>query len=150
VSKHQAALGSIERQLRVHDLRASRLRAWLTAVEEALCRRAADDEPRGKSMDGRPDIRTLEYERDTLDREIRAHDMLTALGRDRNALELLDQVASDPSLAREAAPDPRAFASARGVHLPRNMNVHVKVAGGRVSVQVDFVDRACAASLTFP
>jgi hypothetical protein len=149
VSQHPTGPGSIERQLRTHDLRVDKLRAWLSAVEAALVRREKEKDGRGKSMD-RPDIRTLEYERDTLDREIRAHDMLIALGRDRKALELLDKVASDPSLAREAAPDPRAFAEARGVRLPRNMRVQVKLAAGRVIVQVDFVDRACAASLTFP
>jgi hypothetical protein len=150
VSKHPSALGSIERQLRVHDLRVTRLRAWLCAVEEALREREVKEDCGGKSVDGRPDPRTLVYERDTLDREIRAHETLIALGRDRHALELLDQVARDPSLAREAALDPKAFADARGVHLPRNLMVQVKVAAGRVSVQVDFVDRACAASLTFP
>ena len=116
----------------------------------ALSKCEAEDGPRGKSMDTTPDPLTLVYERDTLDREIQAHETLIALGRDRQALELLDEVAGDASLAREAAADPRAFAEARGIRLPRNMVVQVKVAAGRVTVQVDYVDRACAASLTFP
>ena len=100
-------------------------------------------------MDTTPSAETLEYERDTLDREIRAHEILIALGRDRQALELLDKVAGDASLAREAAADPRAFAEARGVLLPRNMAVRVNIVADRVSVELDYIDRSCAASLTF-
>ncbi len=93
---------------------------------------------------------TLQYERDTLDREIRVHEILIALGRDRKALDLLETVAGDPSVAREAAADPRAFAEARGVQLPRNMAVRVNIVADRVSVELDYIDRAFAASLTFP
>jgi hypothetical protein len=103
-----------------------------------------------EAVEAKPDARTLIYERDALDREIRAHETLLALGRDRDALDLLDRVAGDPSLARAAASDPRAFAEARGVHLPRNMIVRVNVVVSRVIVQIDYVDRACTASLTFP
>lgn len=148
MSKHPR-LDSIERQLRVHDLRLAKLRAWRSAVVAALSRCEAEGDRR-KSLDGTPDSRTLVYERDTLDREIRAHEILIALGRDRDVLDLLDKVAGDPSLAREIAPDPKAFAASRGVHLPRTMAVAVKVAAGRVTVQIDYVDRSCAASLTFP
>jgi hypothetical protein len=150
MSKHPTGLESIERQLRVHDLRVVKLRAWRNAVVESLRRCEGDEGSRRKAMDTTPSAETLEYERDTLDREIRAHEILIALGRDRQALELLDQVAGDPALAREAAADPRAFAEARGVRLPRNLAVGVQVAGNRVSVQIDYVDKACTASLTFP
>jgi hypothetical protein len=151
MSKHQSGLQSIERQLRVHDLRLARLRAWLEAVIAAL--RACGEHKGGrceKALDATPSSETLEYERDTLEREIRAHEVLTALGRDRPALALLEAVAGDPALAREAAGDPRAFAEARGVKLPRNMDVRVDVVAERVSVRLDYIDRACAASLTFP
>lgn len=150
MSRQPTGLRAIERQLRIHDLRLAKLRAWLSAVLAALSRCKGEDGRREKSVDGTPDPRTLEYERDTLEREIEAHETLIALGSDRHALELLDEVAGDASLAREAAPNPRAFAEARGVRLPRNMIVRVTVAAGRVTVQVDYVDPACAASLTFP
>lgn len=147
MSKHRTALESIERQLRGHDLRLIKLRAWRDAVVESLrnC-----EGSREKALDTTPSAETLEYERDTLDREIRAHEVLMALGRDRQALELLEKIAGDPSLAREAATDPRAFAEARGVTLPRNMAVRVNVVADRVSVELDYLDRSCPASLTFP
>ena len=147
MSKYPGALASIERQLRIHDLRLNRLRAWRDAAGEALrkCEGSRD-----KAMDTTPSAETLEYERDTLDREIRGHEILIALGRDRHALELLDSVAGDPALAREAAADPRAFAEAHGVQLPRNMAVRVNIVADRVSVELDYVDRSWAASLTFP
>jgi hypothetical protein len=150
MSKHPTALESIERQLRAHDLRVLKLRAWRDAVFASLRRCEKDEGSRRKAMDTTPSAETLEYERDTLDREIRAHEILIALGRDRQALELLEQVAGDPALAREAAADPRAFAEARGVQLPRNMAVRVNIVADRVSVELDYVDRSCAASLTFP
>lgn len=150
MSKHATALESIERQLRVHHLRLVKLRAWRDAVVESVRRCEGDEGSRRKAMDTTPSTETLEYERDTLNREIRAHEILIALGRDGQALELLDKVAGDPSLAREAAADPRAFAEARGVQLPRNMVVRVNIVADRVSVELDYIDRSCAASLTFP
>src|SRR5688572_26888347 len=150
MSKHPTGLESIERQLRVHDLRLAKLRAWRDAVVAALRKCEGEGGRRDKALDSTPSTETLEYERDTLDREIRAHEILTTLGRDRQALELLDEVAGDPSLAREAAADPRAFAEARGVRLPRNMAVRVNIVGDQVTVQLDYIDRACAASLVFP
>ena len=150
MSKHPTGLESIERRLRSHDQRLKKLLAWRSGVLAALKSLEAEDVPRGKAMDGTPDPRTLVYERDALDREIRFHETLTAFGRDRQALDLLDQLAHDPALAHEAAPDPRAFAEARGISLPRNMAVQVKVAAGRVSVQLDYNDPAHAATLTFP
>jgi len=148
--KHPTGLDSIERQLRVHDLRLKKLRAWRDAVVRSLRSCEGDKGSRPKALDTTPSDETLEYERDTLDREIRAHEILTALGRDRQALELLEKVAGDPSLAREAAADPRAFAEARGVQLPRNMAVRVNIVADRVSIELDYIDRSCAASLTFP
>jgi len=150
MSKHPSALESIERQLRLHDLRLTKLRAWRAAVVESLRRCEGNEGSREKAMDTTPSAETLEYERDTLDREIRAHEILIALGRDRQALALLDTVAGDPSLAREAAADPRAFAEAHGVRLPRNMVVRVNIVADRVSVELDYIDRSCSASLTFP
>jgi hypothetical protein len=150
MAKYPTALESIERQLRAHDLRLIKLRVWRNAVVESLRRCEGDEGSRRKAMDTTPSAETLEYERDTLDREIRAHEILIALGRDRRALELLEQVAGDPSLAREAAADPRAFAQARGVQLPRNLAVRVNIVADRVSVELDYIDRSCAASLTFP
>ena len=115
MSKHQTGLESIERQLRGHDLRLIKLRAWRDAVVESLrgCKGS-----REKALDTTPSAETLEYERDTLNREIQAHEILIALGRDRSALELLEKVAGDLSLAREAAPDPKAFAEARALFAP--------------------------------
>jgi hypothetical protein len=150
MSKYPSALESIERQLRVHHLRLVRLREWRDAVVELLRRCERDEGSRRKAMDTTPSAETLEYERDTLEREMRAHEILIALGRDRQALELLETVVADLSLAREAAADPRAFAEARGVQLPRNMAVRVNIIADRVSVELDYIDRSCAASLTFP
>ena len=151
MSKHQSGLESIERQLRVHDLRVAALRAWRDAVVAALGKCGESKGGRcEKALDATPSTETLEYERDALEREIRGHEVLATLGRDRQALALLEAVAGDAALAREAAADPRAFAETRGVRLPGNMAVRVEVAGERVSVQLDYIDRACAASLTFP
>jgi len=150
MSKHQTALESIERQLRVHHLRVTRLRAWRDAVVKSLRGCEGDEGSRRKAMDTTPSAETLEYERDTLDREIRAHEILIALGRDRDALQLLEKVAGDLAVAREAAPNPRAFAEAHGVQLPRNLAVRVNIVADRVSVELDYLDRSCPASLTFP
>lgn len=150
MSKHPGIIVSIKRQLRVHRLRLAKLRAWRDAVVEALRGRECDKVPREKAPDTTPSTETLEYERDILDREIRAHEILIALGRDRQALEMLETVIGNPSLAREAAADARAFAEARGVHLPSNMVVRVNLVADHVSVELDYVDRFCAASLAFP
>ena len=150
MSKSSAGFDAIERQLRGHDQRLAKLRAWRDAVVAALRACEGEGGRRPKALDTTPSTETLEYERDALDREIRAHEILITLGRDRQALELLDQMVNDPSLAREAAANPRAFAKARGVELPPNLAVRVDIAGEKVSVQLDYIDRACAASLTFP
>jgi hypothetical protein len=150
MSKPSSRLEPIERQLRAHDLRLAKLRAWRDSVVAALSGCEGEGGRREKALDTTPSAETLEYERDALDREIRAHEVLTTIGRDRQALELLEAVVGDVALAREAAADPRAFAEARGVRLPRNMGVRVDVVADRVSVRLDYIDRACAASLTFP
>ena len=150
MSKASSGFEAIERQLRGHDVRLAKLRAWRDAVVAALHTCDGEGGRRDKALDTTPGTETLEYERDALEREMRAHEILIALGRDRQALELLDQVVNDPSLASEAAANPRAFAQARGVELPRNLAVRVDVVGERVTVQLDYTDRACAASLTFP
>ena len=148
MSKSSTGFEAIERQLRGHDLRLTKLRAWRDAVVSAL--RLCEGGRRDKALDTAASSETLEYERDVLDREIRGHEILIALGRDRPALELLGEVVNDASLAREAAANPRTFAEKRGVELPRNMAVRVDIAGERVSVQLDYIDREYVGSLTFP
>jgi hypothetical protein len=147
--KHPTGLRWIERQLRMHDLRLAKLNAWRNAVLTMLGRCKEDGGPH-KALDGTPDRVTLEYERDALAREIRGHEILVALGRDFHALKMLEKVAGDASLARTVARDPKAFAEASGVRLPKNLVVTVTVTGEQVYIRLDYFDRACAASLTFP
>lgn len=149
MSKHPEGLRTIERQLRMHDLRVAKLRPWLDQVL-AMLHRCKEGSPSVKSLDGTPSQETLEYERDALEREICAHEVLITLGRDQHALEMLDEVAADASLARSVAADPRAFAESRGIRLPKDLVVTVTVHGERARIRLDYFDRACAASLTFP
>jgi len=149
MSKHPEGLRTIERQLRMHDLRVAKLRPWLDQIL-AMLHRCKESGPFVKSLDGTPAQATLEYERDALEQEIRAHEILITLGRDQHALEVLDEVAGDASLAHTVAANPRAFAEARGIHLPKNLDVTVTILGERARIRLDYFDRACSASLTFP
>lgn len=150
MSTHAPPMLSLDRQLRLHHLRLGKLRTWRDAVVQTLCSRESDKVPRCKTMDTTPSTETLQYERDMLDREIRAHEFLIALGDDQQALDVLERIVGDPALAREAAVDPRAFAAARGVQLPRGMAVRVEVIADHVSVDLEYVDQFCAVSLRLP
>jgi hypothetical protein len=144
------ATASLRRELLLHVLRLRRLKKWREAVGRALRERECDAALRAKAMDTTPSTETLDYERETLDREIRMHTVLVALGRDRRALRMLEDVVADPALARHAATDARAFSEARGVQLPRQLHVRVDVMANRVRVEIDYIERPFAASFAFP
>ncbi|QCX81446.1 hypothetical protein C9F11_39320 [Streptomyces sp. YIM 121038] len=75
-----------------------------------------------------------------VERAIAKHDRIVELARDERVGEVLQAVADDPDLAREAAADPSAFAARHGIDLPATLVVTVLVAGRDVSARFSNAD----------
>ena len=135
-------------QLKSHERRLEALRSFRRATDEQLCHCEGEVAP-AKRPGGSRDLASLLYERDAIDREIRGHEALIALGRDGRARGALHDVVRSLPLAREAARDPGSFAKSRGIDLPRNMVVRVEVVGRYVQVQAVYSDQTFSTVLTW-
>ena len=143
----EAVERGLERRLAVHEERLAALRAHLDEIERATREIDAvipevgrESAPRSK-MDPsfRLPVPELERRRELIADEIAAHETLLALARDPTTIEALNDVLERPDVAAEAAEDPRGFARSRGVELPRNMGVQVRVVGGRTTVLIGYL-----------
>ena len=116
---------TLERQLKLHQGDVAAMRE----ERDALAARA-DQREKGNWDDPNPKpegIKGLRQQVKLLDRQVKQHEQLIALGRDDRVLAALGVLVDDPDQLREAAKDPRAFAGARGVKLPTTMDVVVRV-----------------------
>ena len=105
-------LASLENLLRNHDEKLVVLKASLQAATHEAGRQSL------------------------IEKEIRIHEALLALGRTQKHLDILGELAADPALARDAARDPKAFAEERGVSIPPNLALELHVVQNRVSLRV--------------
>jgi hypothetical protein len=123
-------LESLERHLQVHEEQIAILRLHQNALEHKPTKGARDPNPK---------VRTPEWmaaQRGLLQREIRIHEELIALGRDPRILEALGKVAESRDYAREAARDPKGAARKLGIELPTTMTLRLDLEQDRVRLQI--------------
>jgi hypothetical protein len=129
-------LDSLERHMTLHRQRIARLRQQLDMVNRAITHRQA-----GQGNDPkREGIRGLTAKAELVEREIRKHEELLALGQDERLLNALGEVLDDPQLARAASSDPRGYARDRGLELPQNMDLTLTLHNGQIELLIAFYD----------
>ncbi len=132
----------LERYLRIHDEQITAL----LASKEAITREIGRRQNKKQGEPSKPNAKiartpTLAARRDAIERRISIHKELVALGRDQRILDVLDEVASNQDLAREAASDPNAFAKSRGIKIPANMKLEADAEEDQISLRVTYYDR---------
>jgi hypothetical protein len=125
---HQATL---QRLLKLHQADLADLREQADRVREMLRRPPRDDAPKPL-----PSRSALQSDLASIERAISKHEQAIGLLRDERVGEVMQAIANDPELAREAAADPRAFAARHGFELPDTMVINMLVAGRDVSARV--------------
>ncbi|MCE0764771.1 hypothetical protein LWC35_17920 [Pseudonocardia kujensis] len=128
-------LASLQPYLELHKADIADLREQADVLREMLRRPPPADAPKSPLS---PSI--LESDLKSVERSISTHERLIRLGRDERVGEVLQAVADDPELAREAAVDPRAFAARRGLELPDTFVIKMVVAGRDVSARINNLD----------
>jgi hypothetical protein len=131
-----AHLDSLERHLRLHRHRIASLRHLLDMVNREITHRQA-----GQGYDPKPErIRGLAAKAELVERQIRRHEELLALGQDERLLNALGELLDDPKLARAASSDPRGYALERGLELPQNMGLTLSFHNGQIELLIAFYD----------
>jgi hypothetical protein len=132
-------LESLERHLVIHEEEIENLQKLLRTLSNEIRRREADEDP---ETNPKPEgIPGLIAERELVEQQLKTHEALLALGRDERMLETLGELIDNPGLAREASSDARGFAQARGIMIPGNMTLDLRVdESGDVSLQVAYYD----------
>jgi hypothetical protein len=136
---------SLERYLRLDDERLEALRISHEAITREISRREIVVQGRPGDEERAPNakaggIPVLISQREVIEQEIGIREALIALGRDPRVLDILGELAGNPDLAREAARDPRAFASDRGIEVPTNMALELDAEDERVTLRVTYYD----------
>jgi hypothetical protein len=85
-------------------------------------------------------IDSLRQDQEYIAREIRIHELVLSLGRDRQILEALSELAEDPQAASRARDDAGSYAREKGISLPEGLDVGVEVEGDKVVVSVAYRD----------
>jgi hypothetical protein len=129
---HQATLQPF---IGFHQADLAELREQADKLREMLRRRPPKDAPKPP-----PPRSALQGDLATVERTISKHEQVIALARNERVTEVLQAVANDPELAREAAVDPRAFAARHDLHLPDTMVINMLVAGRDVSARISNLD----------
>lgn len=162
----QSHFESLQQQLRVHEERLALLRWQLNNVLEGEMRHeevpaGAGGKERGSDVrqktskavrDPNPKVRSPEWvarHREALEREIRIHEQLIALGRDPKVLGALGDLAENRDYAREAARDPKGAARMRGIELPANMTLRLDLEQDRVQLQINYYEDHFPFTLTW-
>src|SRR5262249_32436513 len=143
MSLPRSHLDSLERHMALHRQRIARLRQLLDMVNRAITHRQAGqgNDQAGHGDDPKPGgIRGLSAKAELLEREIRRHEELLALGQDERLLNALGEVLDDPQLARAASSDPRGYARERGLELPQNMDLTLSLHNGQIELLIAFYD----------
>lgn len=131
-------LASLERLLESHEKEIAALRATYNKLARELDRRRAgewsDPNPKPEGIPG------LVNQLELIGREIKAHELLLQFGQNKRLLDALGELADNREIALEAAANPRAFASSRGVELPPNLDVEVVVRPETVEIRATHFD----------
>lgn len=129
---HQTTL---QPYLELHQAEIADLRAQADTLREML------RGPKPKNSPKAPPSRSaLQSDLERIERSISKHEEIVGLARQEGIVDLLQTVADDPELAREAAADPRAFVERHGFELPSTMVIIPLVAGRDVSARMKNVD----------
>jgi hypothetical protein len=136
-------LASLQRLLASHETEIAALRDTFNKLSREIDRRRAgqwtDPNPKPEGIPG------LENQLELIGREIKAHDLLLEFGRNRRLVDALGELVDSREIALEAAANPRAFASSRGVELPPNLEVDVIVRPEAVEVRATYFDELAPA-----
>jgi hypothetical protein len=137
-------LATLQPYLELHEADLADLREQADILREMLRRQPPDDAPK-------PPLprEALQSDLESTERSISKHEQVIDLARDERVGELLQAVADDPDLAREAAEDPHAFAVRHGLELPDTMVINVLMAGRDVSARFSSLDPDMPFELTW-
>ena len=130
---------SLDRLLSSHDEDIKELAGQRSALRRLAKQRSAgrwdDPNPKPSSIEG------LIAHADLLGRQIERHQLLVALGRDDRLRAALGELVDRPDAVVEAAENPRAYATKRGVDLPDSMEVKLEARDGHPWMAVVDYDR---------
>jgi hypothetical protein len=145
---------SLERHLSIHDQQLEALHTSQQAFTREIERRETADPGRAPDEGREPNakaggIPALMSQRQVIERKIRIHEALAALGRDQRSNDSLGELIGNPDLAREAARDPKAFAKERGIEIPANMAVEIDVDEDQIRFRVAYYDELAPFLLTW-
>lgn len=129
---HQATLRPY---LELHQADLADLREQADRLREMMRRPPHDDAPKPP-----PPRSALQRDLAGVERSISKHEQVIRLASDERVGEILQAVADDPGLAREAAADPRAFGTRQGLELPDTMEITMFIAGSNVSARISNFD----------
>jgi hypothetical protein len=139
---------SLERHLSIHQEDIADLRRTLRTLSREIRLRETGQ---GRDPNPKPEgIPGLIAQRELVERELRTHEALLALGRDGRMIDTLGEFLENSGLAREAARDPKAFAEGRGVAIPADMTIELDVdEADRVTMRVAYYDEDSPFTLTW-
>jgi hypothetical protein len=120
------------------------LREVAETLRKALRRKPPADSPKPS-----PSESTLKRELVGVERSISKHEQVVSLARDKRVGQVLQALADDRDLAREAAADPYAFATGRGLELPETMVIDVVVAGSDIYARIANIDEDVPFQITW-
>jgi hypothetical protein len=131
-----AHLDSLERHMTLHRQRIARLRQLLELVNQTITRHQSrqGDDPKNDRIPG------LTAKAELVEREMRRHEELLALGQDERLLNALGEVLDDHELARAASRNPRRYARERGLELPQNMNLTMTLHDDQIELLIAYHD----------
>jgi hypothetical protein len=121
--------------IELHQADLADLREHANTLREMLRRQPPDDAPKPP-----PPRLALQSDLASVKRSISKHEEVISLARNERVGEILQAIADDPELAREAAADPPAFAAQAGLELPDTMIIKLFVAGNEVSARISNLD----------
>lgn len=140
-------LDTLEKHMRIHHQRIAELRQQLETLSRELTLREAgqgsDPNPKPEGIPG------LVAQLGLIEREIRRHEELLALGQDERLLNALGELLDNPELARAASRDPRGYARERGVELPPKMEVTLRFHDGRIEMLIAYYDELAPFLITW-
>ncbi len=140
-------LDTLEQHARVHRQQIAELHRLLETLKRQITLRQAgqgdDPNPKPEGIPG------LVAEAELVERQIRRHEELLALGQNERLLNALSELLDDPEFARAAARDPRGYARDHGIEMPPNMDLTLSFRDGKIEMLIAYYDKLAPFMITW-
>jgi hypothetical protein len=131
-------LDTLEQHARAHRQEIAELHQLLETLKRQITLRQAGQ---GEDPNPKPEgIPGLVAEAGLVERQIRRHEELLALGQDEHLLNALGELLDNPELAQAAARDPRGYARDHDIELPPNMDLALSFRDGQIEMLIAYYD----------